>query len=885
MKTERSSPPIFALRFFRWYCHPKLLKYIEGDLMELYEERVAEKGKRKADIRFVLDVLLLFRPAIIRPAEGHQTLNTYGMYKSYFKIGWRNLLRNKGYSMINIGGLAIGMMVAILNGLWIWHEFSYNKSFDNYDRIAQVAEAEFDSDRGGTFLGTTMTYPLGTELIEKYGQQFKKVVRTSFQNEKILTAGETKITSTGLYVDEGAPELFSFRMISGSRTALAQMHSVVVSQSLAIALFGRQDPINRTVRINNKTDVTVTGVFEDFPQNTEFNEVKFFAPWSLFLSENKWIENRAMTDWRNHFIKIYVEIPAEKSFATVTEQVKGALQFDPADKEKAIKRKKQLQLYPMSEWHLHPPGLQQGEFEPILMLKLVGAIGVFVLILACINFVNLSTARAEKRAKEVGIRKTIGSVRNQLVMQFFSESFLVVFLAFILAIGLTSMVLPGFNEIASKNMTMPLTNVWFWLAGVGFVMITGTLAGAYPALYLSSFNPIKALKGTFRIGRFASIPRKVLVVFQFSISVILIIGTAIVYQQIQFAKNRPVGYDREGLIMLRKRSDDFYGKYEALRNELKNTGVVYEVSESMGPVTDVYSGNNGWEWKGSNPELDKNFATLSVSHLHGKTVGWQFIQGHDFDLSNASDSSGLVINESALKSMGLRDPIGEPVVWTWWHDKSKVLNYKILGVIKDMVMDSPYAPSEPTMFYLKGHNGEPSWINIRISPVVSVSEALPKIEAVFRKVVPSAPFDYLFADEEYARKFGKEERIANIASVFAALAIFISCLGLLGLASFVAETRTKEIGIRKVLGATVAELWRMLSKDFVWLVLIACVLATPLAYLLMNKWLEKFLYRIDISIWVFVTTAIGAIGVTLFTISYQAIKAALMNPVKSLRSE
>jgi len=882
---ESNSPPKLFLRFFRWFCHPKLLKYIEGDLMELYEERKAESGKRKADLRFIVDVLMLFRPGIIKPTEGYRNLNTYGMYKSYFKIGLRNLLHNKGYSLISIGGLAIGMMVAIVNGLWIWHEFSYNKYYENYDRIAQVVEVGLNLKGGGTDKANTMTYPLGTELIENYSGQFKRIARATSPQEKILNAGEVMITSRGLYVDESGPELFSFQMIRGTRGSLTQMNSIMLAQSAATALFGSRDPINQTIRINNETDVTVTGVFEDFPQNTEFNDVKFFAPWNLYVSENKWIQERALTNWRNHFLKIYVEIEEGNSFRSASSRIKSALQFAPEDLEEAKKRRAQLDLYPMSDWHLYPTWLRPGQMEPVFMLKLVVAIGAFVLMLACVNFVNLSTARSEKRAKEIGIRKTIGSMRNQLVNQFFSETFLMVVFSFILAIVLTTLVLPGFNAIASKNMEMLWDNVWFWLACFGFVIFTSLLAGFYPALYLSSFNPTHSLKGTFRVGRFASLPRKVLVVFQFSISVILIIGTVVVYRQIQYAKDRPVGYDREGLIMMRKRSNDFIGKYEMLRHELTNTGVVYEVSESMGPMTSISSGNGGWDWKGRNPEDDKSFGTLSVSHLHGKTVGWQFVQGRDFDLSIASDSLGIVINESALLRMNLQDPIGEPVSWTWWSDKSKVLNYKILGVIKDMIMDSPYAPAQPTIFYLKGHNGSPSWVNIKINPQVSIREALPKIESVFKRVIPTVPFEYQFADEEYAAKFGKEERIANMAFIFAGLAIFISCLGLLGLASFVAETRTKEIGIRKVLGASVATLWRMLSRDFVWLVLISCIMATPVAYYLMSRWLQKFMYHTEISIWVFVVTGAGAIGVTLLTISFQAIKTALMSPVKSLRSE
>ena len=877
-------PPQFPLRFFRWFCHPKLRDSIEGDLFELYGERVEHVGKRRADLKFLGDVLMLFRPGIIKSMEGNKRLNLYGMYKSYFTIGWRNLLRNKGYAFINIGGLALGMAVAMLNGLWIWDELSYDKYFSNYGRIAQVAETGINLEEGGHWTGTVMTYPLSTALIEQYHQHFKRIGRVSWLVDGILSADDKKMSAKGFHADESVPEIFTLKMIKGSRTGLKAMPSILISASVAQLLFGSDDPINRTLRLNNRTDVTVTGVYEDFPANTEFTGIRFFATWNLFLSENKWIEQRAMTDWRNHFIKIYVELLPGSSLELVNAKVKNALQFDPADQDRAAQQHQELYLYPMSRWHLHPPSYRINHYNPIVMINLVGAIGGFVLLLACINFMNLSTARSEKRAKEVGIRKTIGSIRSQLINQFFTESFLIVLLALGVAIFLTTLLLPWFNELAGKQIAMPWTNSWFWLSGLAFALITSLLAGSYPALYLSSFNPIKALKGNFRIGRLASLPRQVLVVFQFSISVILIIGTAVIYQQIQFARNRPVGYDRKGLIMMRKKSNDFNGKYDILRNELKKTGAVVEMSESMGPVTEVFSGNNGWDWKGRDPNIDESFATLAVSHTHGKTVGWQFVDGRDFDLAQVGDSLGLVINESAARFMGLKNPVGEPVTWTWWMDK-RVISYKILGVIKDMVMDSPYEPIEPTMFYLKGFNGTPDWINIKINPQVSVSEALPKIEAVFNKVVPAIPFEYKFVDDEYAEKFGKEERIGRLASVFAALAIFISCLGLLGLASFVAEQRTKEIGIRKILGASVAVLWKMLSREFVILVVIAFLFATPLAYYLMQNWLQKFEYRTEISIWVLLFTGAGAIGITLLTVSYQTIKAALTNPVESLKSE
>ncbi len=876
-------PPKRPLEFLRWFCREDYLEEIEGDLTEVFIKQ-AETSPLKAKWTFAWRVINYLRPEFMKSFRNYQP-NAYGMYKSYFKIGWRNLLRNKGYSVISIGGLAIGMTVAILNGLWIWDELSHDKYFANYNHIAQVSETGIDPEEGGRWIGVTMTYPLSTELLEHHHQNFKRISRVSWEVDGILSTEGNMMSVKGFYADETIPEMFTFKMIKGTRAGLKNMSSILISESVAQSIFGTDDPINQTLRMNNSTDVTVTGVYEDFPSNTEFYEMRFFAPWSLFLSENKWIEERAMTDWRNHFIKIYVELPAESSFEPVNAKIKSALKFDPADQERAARESKELYLYPMSRWHLYPPSYRTSRYNPVTMIILVGTIGAFVLLLACINFMNLSTARSEKRAKEVGIRKTIGSVHSQLINQFYTESFLVVLFSFFSALFLASLFLPWFNDIASKKVVIPWTNVCFWLSGFTFIVITSLMAGSYPALYLSSFSPIRALKGTFRLGRLASLPRQVLVVFQFSISIMLIIGTAIIYQQIQFVKNRPVGYDREGLIMIYKRSADFNGKYAVLRNELKNTGVVLEVSESMGAVTEVSSGNNGWDWKGRIPNIDESFATLAVSHTHGVAAGWKFVAGRDFDLSNSSDSSGLVINESAAKFMGLQNPVDEPVSWTWWADKSLVMNYKILGVIKDMVMDSPYEPIEPTMFYLKGHNGTPNWINIKINPQLSASEALPKIEAVFKKIAPSVPFEYKFVDEEYARKFAKEERIGKLASVFSVLAIFISCLGLLGLASFVAEQRTKEIAIRKVLGASIAGLWRMLSKDFVVLVFIACVTAIPVAYYLLEGWLQKFNYRTEISIWILITTGAGTITITLLTTSYQAIKAALINPVNSLKSE
>jgi putative ABC transport system permease protein len=807
------------------------------------------------------------------------------MLKNYFKIAWRNLLRNRISSIINIGGLTVGISVAMLIGLWVYDELSFNKYHQNYHRIAQVMVRGNDP-KEGVYINNSVQYPLASELQSNYKNQFRHIVRGSWVQEYILSAGQSKLSRTGQFMDDGAPAMFTLKMLKGNWNGLKDPHSIMLSASVAKALFGESEPMDQIVMINNKTSVKVTGVYEDLPQNSQFKDIKFFCTWSLFLLENEWIQKRALNDWNNHFLKIYAEIHPGNSFESVTTIIKDVQLENIKNLEnfqEQIARKPQVFLHPMKNWHLYPFRDGVTDDKPIRMVRLVGIIGLFVLGLACINFMNLSTARSEKRAKEVGIRKTIGSMRSQLVYQFFTESFLVVIISFVLAYFLVYSSLSWFNNLAGKEMIMPWRDFYFWIISSAFILITGLLAGVYPALYLSSFRPVKVLKGSFKMGRNASIPRKSLVVLQFSVSVALIICTIIVYRQIEFAKNRPVGYTREGLVMIEMKSGDFYNKYDVFRSEFFKTGVVSEVSQSMGKVTEVASGNNGFDWTGRSITQDDSFGTLAVSHEHGKTVGWQFVQGRDFSRDYTSDSSGVVINESAAKYIGLTNPIGETITWKWRDNEPKP--YQILGVIKDIVMESPYEPVEPTLFFVKALNGTVSWINIRIKPGVAVNAALLKIESAFRKIVPSAPFDYKFADDEYALKFAAEERIGKLAGFFAAFAIFISCLGLFGLASFVAEQRTKEIGVRKVLGASVYNLWRLLSKEFVVLVIISVFIATPVAYYFMHNWLQDYQYRTEVSWWIFAAAGIVALVITLLTVSFQAIKAALANPVKSLRSE
>ncbi|RDB05333.1 ABC transporter permease [Runella aurantiaca] len=868
-------PPRFADRFLEWFCAPHLLENIQGDLHEEFEYQVKRIGEPRAKWFYWWEVLGFIKLRYIKrkPSKYPKTyLYSPIMLRNYFKIAFRNLLKYKGYSFINIFGLATGMAVAMLIGLWIYDELSYNKSFQNYDRIAQIMQHQtFD---GEVNTQTANPYLLGDEIRAQYGSDFKHIVMSSWTGEHLLNFEEKKLTKTGNYFEPAITEMLSLKMLKGTRSGLKDMNSVLLSESVAKAYFGEADPLGKIMKVDNKMNVKVTGVYQDLPYNSDFRDLTFILPWELYLSNQPWIKE--MTNpWRSNFTQTYAQLANNADIAQVSAKIKNVKFNKIRPEEKAFKPV--VFLHPMSKWHLYSEfknGINTG--GRIEFVWLFGIIGAFVLLLACINFMNLSTARSEKRAKEVGIRKAIGSVRGQLINQFFSESLLVVIIAFGLSLLLVQLILPTFNEVADKKMFLLWSNPVFWLLSVGFTLLTGVVAGSYPALYLSSFQPIKVLKGTFRVGRFAAVPRKVLVVVQFTVSVTLIIGTIVVFRQIQHAKSRPIGYSRDGLLTIPINTPDLTGHYDVLRNDLLKTGVVAEMSESSNPVTSIWAINNGYDWRGKAPSIQGNFAAVSVTHDFGKTIGWEFKEGRDFSREFVTDSSAIILNETAVKFMGLKKPLGEIV-------KINEKPFQVIGVVKDLVMQSPYSPVFRTSFVLDYK--DVNVINIKINPTISSREALAKLEVVFKKHNPSAPFEYKFVDDEYAKKFSDEERISKLATFFAMLAIFISCLGLFGLASFVAEQRTKEIGIRKVLGASVANLWGLLSKDFVLLVIISCLISSPIAYYFMNDWVQKYEYHTDISWWVFIASGAGALAITLLTVSFQAIKAALMNPVKSLKTE
>lgn len=879
-------PPRFVTYLLHLFLPPHRAEELEGDLDELFQQRVREVGIRKARWRYARDVVSLLRPSLIRRDKAclvsANTNNTYPkptnttMIRNYLKIAFRNLTKNKSYSAINIGGLAVGMAVAMLIGIWINDEVSANKHHKNYETLYQVKlNQTFDGKRGTQ---DAIPFPLGEELRSKY-PDFKAVAmyeRT--EGTRSLIVGDQKFLKHGIYIGEDAIDMFSLNVLNGAKTPLNEPYSIALTDETAHTLFGNQDPIGKIVKLDNSVDLKVTAVLAKQPASATL-QFDFLLPWQLLEARYEWAR-KATTNWRNNDFSVFAQLKDGVDPAQTNAKIKDVILNHLASADPTSKNlvKPEIFLHPMAKWRLYSEfteGKNTGGF--IKYVRLFGIFGLFILVIACINFMNLSTARSEKRAKEVGVRKAVGSDRKQLIGQFLSESMLIAGMALLLALGIVLISLPYFNTLTEKTIAIDFGNPIFWTIILVFTAFTGLLAGSYPALYLSSFNPVKILKGNIHVGKNATLPRKILVVVQFTFSVLLMISTIIIYQQIQHGKNRPLGFMKAGLISVGS-SKSLLDHFDALREELLATGTVSSVCKTNAPPTQWWSSNSGWQWKGAGPQDESViFTTIATSYDYTKTMGIKLKEGRDFSREFPTDSSGVILNEAAVKRMRLKHPVGEILRWAG-------KDWTVVGVTPDIVVEwSPYRAVAPmTIIFAK------DWVNfidVRINPAVSSSVAIDKIRPIFDKYNPAYPFDYKFADTEYAKKFRYEELIGNLSAIVCLLAIFISCLGLFGLASFMAEQRVKEIGVRKVLGASVANVWGLLSKDFVGLVVISCFIASPIAWYVMNNWLEEYTYKITIGISVFVVVLFLALIITLVTVSYQAIKAALVNPVKSLRSE
>ncbi|MBX7125519.1 MAG: ABC transporter permease, partial [Cyclobacteriaceae bacterium] len=679
MKDAPAYPPRLALRFFRWYCHPRLADHIEGDLLEVYTERV-RKGKLRADMLFIVDVLLLFRRGIIRPAEGYQQANAYSMYKSYWKIGWRNLWNNKTYSLINIGGLGVGLTVAMLIGLWVVDELHYNRSFDNYERIATVYHnLTFD---GRIFSINTAPYPLGAELKNNFAE-LESVVEATEPTDHVVGISGKRLSGKTMFVDPEFASVFSLHILEGSTNGLGSLRSVMLSKSLAKSLLG-ENAVGTTVKLDNRDELLVTAVFEDLPTNSALGEVRMLVPMDYFFTLPEHREQKTL--WGGFDFQCFVMLKRGQSFGPLESKIGRFLADRSTEQAKTLKP--EGILFPMSRWHLYADfkdGKNIG--GKIKYVWMFGTVGIFVLLLACINFMNLSTARSERRSKEVGVRKVMGSMRSQLVQQFLSESFLVVTAGFMLAVVVVSMSLPLFNAMTDKQISIPWNNGYFLLTAASFIVITSLLAGSYPAVYLSAFSPVRVLKGALTPSRQASLPRQVLVVFQFTVSIALIITTIIVFQQLQYAKNRPAGFDREAIIYVEMKSKELRAaNYNLLRNDLVATRVVTNMGTSNFPITGGMGAEAAITWEGKDPSVQPIIAMNSCSFDYPQTSGFEFLQGRDFSPEFRTDSAAMIVNEEAAKLFAGNDHrvLGKKVTWDGKE-------HEIIGVIKDQIRWSPFS--------------------------------------------------------------------------------------------------------------------------------------------------------------------------------------------------
>jgi putative ABC transport system permease protein len=800
--------------------------------------------------------------------------NTTAMIRNHFLVAWRNILKSKGFSAINIIGLAVGMAVTLLIVLWAVNEFSYDRFLPNYKQLYQV-KVNFTSQHEGTTTQDAISLPLADVLRTEVPGIKRVAEANSIGNE----ASDLMVGDKKLYLNGGAAgaafwQMFAFPFVKGDpATAFRDPFSIVIDESTAKALFGDKDPINQAIKIDNDKMVKVTGVMKNLPPNSSF-QFSFLLPFAFVEQTQDWV-SASRTHWTYNSFNIFVQLDAGASYTRIAPKIRD-LVFQKSPEMRP--GKPEIWLQPYKDWHLetdYKNGKAAGGF--IDYVHLFTMIGLLVLVIACINFMNLSTARSEKRTREVGVRKALGSQRKDLIIQFLTESVVIAAIAALLAILFVQLALTPFNTLTGSSIRMPWSSPLFWYSMLGYVVLIGLFAGSRPAFYLSSFNPVKVLKGAVATGSAAVWPRRILVVMQFSCSVALIISTIIVYRQIQYAKDRPTGYDARRLMMT-DMSADLVKNFAALRHELIQSGVVENAATSSSVITGMQSHCSLDNWPGKTAgDESVNIGSVWVSDSYFKAVGMQIVAGRDFTDDIDADSAGVILNEATVRRIGLKDPVGRMVTWNCFGGP-----VRIIGVVKDALMESPYKPVAPAIFY---HSTFGNSLLYRLSAHVKTQDALPVLARLFEKYNPAYPYSYKFVDDEYSHKFTTELLVGKLAGIFACLAILISCLGLFGLAAYVAEQRTREIGIRKVLGASVAQVWVLLSKDFLLLVLISCAIASPVALYFLHGWLQQYAYRISIGADVFVVAAVLAICITLVTISFQAIKAALANPVKSIRTE
>ncbi|HOP58679.1 MAG TPA: ABC transporter permease [Bacteroidales bacterium] len=789
------------------------------------------------------------------------------MLRNYINSSWRNLLKNKSYFFMNTGGLVLGTVVAILTGLWINDEINFNKYHNNYESIARVVRFE-----GGGYTSYICPTGLGTLLKTNYGDHFKNVVMVrGMVEERSLATDNKSFLEKGYFMQPEGPEMFGLKMKYGTQSGLNDIHSILLSESTALKIFGDRNPLSEIVRMDDRWDLEVAGVYEDLPLNSEFNEASYLAPLNLFLGGPS-----ALNVWNNYNMYIYVQINPGGDFGEISSIIKE-IAVGPTDNPEH-----EVLLHPWSDWKSEYKNRMKIVSQRYELVRLIGIIGILVFLLACVNFMNLSTAQSEKLSGEIGIRKSLGSNRSQLIIQFLTQSMIISAIAFALSIILVIVLLPELNAISGKNISFMWDNIRFWISGIVFIIVAGFLSGGYPAFYLSSFRPVEALQNKRSPGSQKILLRKGLIIFQFAVSICLLIATITVYKQVQYAKDRPAGYNSSGLLTLTCRSPELTVRYETLKDELKSTGMVLNTAQSNYPITSDKGWNGYFNWEGKISRDNPTFNIMNVTADYCETVGLEFIAGRDFSKDITSDRKAIIINESALEIMGLKDPVGKIITW---HPPfiEEPVSFSVLGVVKDMIKGSPYEPAFPSILIYSDPGL--SELFIRIDPNVSIDRALPEIEKVFKNVVPTIPFDYKFADSEYNKKFAAENQTGIFSGILALIAVLLSCMGLYGLASFTIEKRTKEIGIRKINGATITGILALLNKNYFVYVVVAFIIGCPVVFIVMQRWLQNFTYRTELSWIIFALAGLLALGIALLTVSWQSWRAATRNPVEALRYE
>jgi ABC-type antimicrobial peptide transport system permease subunit len=775
---------------------------------------------------------------------------------------WRNLYRFKTFSVINITGLAIGMASAILILLLVQNELSYDQFHEKKDRIYMLLNRVVINGK----LECVGTPSVLASVLKKNYPQVDEVTRLNGTGPIVLSVNDKQLEVRGMMVDSGFLKIFSYPLLQGNpEQALASPRSIVLTESFAKKLFADGAAMGKLVRVDSNSNFFVTGILRDLPSNTEF-QFDYLLPWS-YMKEVGWEKS----GWDNTDNGTIVLLKPG-----ITEKMAND-RFRDIVKTQAPGLEKELFVHPITKWRLWSR-FENGKIVGggIESVRLFCMLAGFILLIACINYMNLSTARSLKRAKEVGIRKVVGAGRFSIMLRFLGESIVISFLSVIICLSIVQIGIGGFNWLTWNNLSIPYRNLHFWLGIFGFALFTGLIAGSYPAFYLSTFRPIRVLKGTFKTSYNLVSIRKILVVLQFSFAITFIICTIIIYRQIDFGSKRDPGYKRDHLAFVFVKGE-MNKKYESIKDDLLKSTAVNAVTRSNSPICYAWKGDDNYTWQGSRAGEKIWFDEFQIDNDFIETTGLKIISGRDINTNkNPGDSSAILLNESASKLMGFKDPIGQVV-------RNNKVNWVVVGVIRDFISNSPFFITPPMI--LQGPKNNFGAISFRLNARNGLAENMKRVESIFKKYIPDYPIISRYVDEADTKKLEDEKRTGIQSALFGSLAILISCLGLFALAAYTAESRIKEIGIRKVLGASVSGITLLLSKDFVKLVLFSYVIASPIAWWLMHSWLQNYTYRVNIGWLVFVITGLLCLGIAIATVSYQAIKAALSNPVVSLRAE